>query len=899
MSQPSADDPRGEPTFIAPQADSGINESLRETFIAGPQVSAPDEETCIGTPEELDSFSDYAVAEPPSPRTRLTRIGDYQVTKILGKGGMGIVYRARHLTLQRDVAIKMMIAGAHATPDQAQRFLTEAQAVAHLQHPHIVQIFDVGEHEHLPYFALEFVDGQSLDQQLRNKTLSEQDAAALLQTLCTALQYAHDQGILHRDIKPANVLMTSDGHAKVTDFGLARRVEDDADESSRTKVGTIMGTPSYMSPEQARGDVHLLTPATDQYSLGAMLYEMLTGRPPFMGARAIDTVLQVVNQEPIAPRALQPKLSVDLETICLKALHKDVAKRYGNCTAMAEDLGRFLRGEPIFARPVGRAERLWRWCRRNPVIASLLSVSVAALLAVAVVSTWSAIRLDAAATQLQSKNVTLQQQSDQLEQSAIVLEEKNEALEQRSTRLQEFVQTMFTELRDLNIDEAPRVKPARDRLLNSFNDIMLQVVEELPREGKAEPIYAAVKMDLANSLIDQQKPEEAEAILKEVHEIFQRRIILRQGNDQSRLNLVLALLAIGDLKRDLRRDLKASLAAQEEALKMAQEIVDHPKASDDGLGLLPLYTSRTILADAENNVGITQYRLGRPRDALQCLEKSAALQEQAIVDFDMDPEVALFSEEDRTLESEDLHRRVRIQRLSMGAAMFRAGRFAEAEPLLKEVLDESQKRLSKDPGNPSLKHDYVGHAGMYAEFLGFSGRGREALEVLEQCTPYLDELLADDPHGVAFRRAVSVAYYRLAQWRQQLNSGDATEPLQKCLNIRRALAENEPGNDRRQLDLMLVYARSGEPQQANKIASRYTVGSNLDNEMLVEIARMHALCLQHSSSDTTAGHRQKEAALSCLRWAIDNGFSDTVLLGGEPDFDALRLLPEFHSLSQN
>ena len=237
--------------------------------------------------------------EFPPGLTKLTRIGDYQVTKILGKGGIGIVCQARHLTLKRDVAIKMMLGGENATADQKRRFLTAARAVADLQHPKIVQIFDVGQHQGMPYFTLELRHGQSLDVQLKNKTLSARDVATLLQTWCRALKYAHDQGILHRDLQPANVLMTTDGQPKVTNFGLARQVEEDAAESSKTQVGTITGTPSYMSPEQARGDVHLPTSATDQYSLGAMLYEMLTGRAPFIEARPLGTVMQVIHDDPV------------------------------------------------------------------------------------------------------------------------------------------------------------------------------------------------------------------------------------------------------------------------------------------------------------------------------------------------------------------------------------------------------------------------------------------------------------------------------------------------------------------------------------------------------------------------------------------------------------------------
>lgn len=355
-------------------------------------------------PTERDGHSSSGF---PDIGTRIQYIGDYELLREIARGGMGVVYKARQVRLNRVVALKMILAGQFASPADVQRFQTEAEAAAQLDHAGIVPVFEVGQHDGHHYFSMGLVEGESLAKRITDGPLPPRAAAEIVLRVAEAIEYAHRKGVIHRDLKPANVLLDKAGQPKVTDFGLAKRVQAD---SHLTASGQILGTPSYMPPEQAAGRVDQVTETADVYSLGAILYATLTGRPPFQADNPLDTVMQVIEQEPVSPRALNPVVPLDLETICLKCLEKDRRQRYGSAGELAQELQRYLDGKPILARPVGRAERAWRWCRRNPVVASLLVAVAMSLVGGTIVSTMFAIEArDRAAGERKNREAADQQ----------------------------------------------------------------------------------------------------------------------------------------------------------------------------------------------------------------------------------------------------------------------------------------------------------------------------------------------------------------------------------------------------------------------------------------------------------------------------------------------------------
>ena len=347
----------------------------------------------IGTP----ATPDETVSPTDILHTLPCRFGDYELLERIARGGMGVGYKARQISLNRIVAVKMILAGELASPDMVQRFHAEAESVANLRHPNIVAIYETGEIDGQHYFSMEYIEGRDLADMVQDGPLGAKRAAHYIRQVAEAVEYAHQHDVLHRDLKPSNVLVDERDQARVTDFGLAKKLTTD---SALTLSGQLLGSPNFMPPEQASSKRGKVGRQSDVYGLGALLYHVLTGRPPFDAATLEETLHQVFEQQPVSPRALTPGVPRDLDTICLKCLEKDPQRRYPTAQAVAEELGRFLRDEPVLARPVCPIGKAWRWCRRKPVLASLGAAVVLLLLALAVGGPIVAVRQTALAENL-------------------------------------------------------------------------------------------------------------------------------------------------------------------------------------------------------------------------------------------------------------------------------------------------------------------------------------------------------------------------------------------------------------------------------------------------------------------------------------------------------------------
>jgi len=465
----------------------------------GATVSPTDYRQRFGSAFDAVEASMFVAEEPTvPPQTAAARLqstaagvggsvqyfGEYELLQEIARGGMGVVYKARQSKLNRIVALKMILAGNLAGDEEVERFRNEAESAAALDHPGIGPVYEIGEHHGQHFFSMGFVDGPSLADRVKDGPLDQREAADIVRKVAEAVAYAHEheKGVIHRDLKPANVLLDPHKEPRVTDFGLAKQMKLDRD---LTNEGAVMGTPAYMPPEQAEGEKKKIGPRSDIYSIGAILYCLLTGRPPFQSPREIDILQQVTSLEPIAPSLLIPSVSKDLDTICLKCLEKSADKRYQAAAELAAELGRYLNGEPIQARPVSRAERLWRWCKRKPTQAGLIAVSILLLLTFSIGGPLVGLRQSRLLQkQLQAEQERLLAQADALRQATPAAAAN--ILQQLDLGSKEITTALHSRLQDASLFDLQRNR-IRLALLPDDADMYAPIVEFLQSTADSLP----------------------------------------------------------------------------------------------------------------------------------------------------------------------------------------------------------------------------------------------------------------------------------------------------------------------------------------------------------------------------------------------------------------------------
>ena len=801
--------------------------------------------------------SDVTLAQAPPSAAKLASIHHgvhvpgYEILGELGRGGMGVVYKARQVGLNRLVALKMVLAGGHAGERELARFQVEAEAIAKLHHPHIVQVYEIDSAEGRPYFCLEFVDGGPLDKKLGGDPQPFREAAELVRKLAEAMDYAHRRHIIHRDLKPANVLLTTDGSPKLTDFGLAKKLDE---ESSHTQSGSIMGTPSYMAPEQAQGRTRDIGPAADIYSLGAILYETLVGRPPFKGQTILETLEQVGSQEPTPPSRLRPKTPHDLETICLKCLQKERGHRYATAGDLAEDLRRFVRGEPILARPTPVHERAWKWVRRHPIPASLVAVSVLFVL--------SLIAGGVAFGVYQQAQAHEQGRLRGLAEAANLQSQANfQQAEENYKRARSAVDQMLTEVGQERLAREPRMEKLRRELLTRALDFYKRFLDERGTDPgvRRETARAYLRVgDIHEMLGEQAAAEQAydggRTILTDLRSEFPDDVGYRQ-------DLAVCLNNLGGLFKDAGRTPEAEQAFRD-ALALRQRLVDDGGGADDrrelasvgsNLGVLLLDwgryaeaetllrqslrlreelaaassgpAARLDMARGQDNLGLLLAAVGRGDEAEQAFRKAIDVLQRlkdeypAVPDYRQELAVGYIDlgnlwRDTKPVKAEEFYRQALALRTalvadfptvpvyrqeqaaafhSLGFVLQAAGQQDDADDAYGQAMGIEEKLVADYPGVPDYPFELAGSYNNRGILLHTSNRLKEAEKLYNKALALLEKLVADHKDAPAYQKELADALQNLGVLCQTTHRPDeAGKLLRRSLDLRRRLAEAYP-----------------------------------------------------------------------------------------------------------
>jgi tetratricopeptide (TPR) repeat protein len=754
--------PLTRPANIAPEG-PGLELPIDASEAANPTV---------GVMPDADFTRDIGTSLAMSARA-VPAISGYEILGELVRGGMGVVYRARQVRLNRVCALKMILGGVHASPEAATRFLAEAEAVARLQHGNIVQIHHIGEADGLPYFELEYVDGGSLDRQLDGSPWPARRAAELIESAARGVAEAHRLGIVHRDLKPGNVLLAADGTPKITDFGLAKSL---AGDSGLTRTDSIMGSPGYMSPEQAEGKTKQVGPLGDVYALGVIIYELLTGGLPFRGTTALEILDQVKNAEPVPPSRLVPGLPRDVETIALKCLQKEPAKRYESATALADDLKRFVEGRPIEARRVSQTERTYRWCKRNPAVAGLLG-TVAVLLVVGFAgATAAAIHFRRTAA---SERTARREASIALGEA---IEARREAIKQSQAAEASFaharkaVDESFTTVSESKLLNVPGLRALRAELLGSaitFYEQFIQehrddpsllrellqirlrvagVLRELGRITEATDAYKTIIVGCEQALVDQPGDTDFKAGLAEARQAgadaspeyqnpanFRRIVALREevlkarpADVENKQRLALAWNDVGVFEANRTEALSAFARSMSLRLDLAEALPDDPVVIH-GLG------------ESFNNLAMSLRNWGDNGDLARTMIARA---------------VEYYRESLRIRPNDYIAQELVHASSNLTTLLLEAGHQNEAIAELRKSLETLGEVARANPEAPRSQNAYVQMSRKFADLLAEQKKSDEAAGTLLGSRTALGKLSRETPADIAGAAGLKVDFAR-------------------------------------------------------------------------------------------------------------------------------------------
>jgi tetratricopeptide (TPR) repeat protein/tRNA A-37 threonylcarbamoyl transferase component Bud32 len=797
-----------------------------------------------------------SLAESAGTGVEQGEVPGYQILGFLGRGGMGVVYKARQTKLNRLVALKMILGGSYAGEQELARFRNEAEAVARLQHPNIVQIHEVGEQNGLPYFSLELVDGGTLAQQLASTPQPSRAAAQLVETLAWAVHAAHQRGIIHRDLKPANVLLTKDGIPKITDFGLAKLI---GQEVGQTQTGAVVGTPSYMAPEQAAGRTKEISLLVDVYALGAILYEMLTGRPPFQGESTFDTLGQVRFQEPVPPRRLHPKVPRDLETICLKCLQKEPRKRYASAAELADDLRRFLAGEPILARPASLWERGTKWAKRRPAVAALLGVSGVAVLTVLIV--------------VSVMNARLKQQRDY---AVANFQKARDAME------------VLTNVAQEQLGEMPQMETVRRDLLEKA----LEFYQDFARQASNDPEvrYETGRAYLRLGEIHRWLEEivKAEQCFRDAVDLNEKLTAEHPAVPKYRQELGRGYISLSNVLSDSGSHPEEAEEYLQRALALAEKLAaDYPDEASYQVDLGRIY----------NILGIRWDEKKKPQEAGKAYRKSLDILDQLVA---------------RYPDNLSHQRKQAVVRNSWAVYLEDSDRLEKAEQVYRQNVAFYSDLVSRFPTVSDDRSKLALTLQNLSGILEKTGRTIAAEQLVRQEDGLRKKLTEDFPNVpfVHFRRACVLRHLAalLAKRGEHVEARALQEQAVRCLQTAHKLAPRDPAYLKHLRENYVALAEAWlqlrEHAGAAKTVTEFAPLFSEGWQERLQAGRVLARCAVLAEKDDKLAPEQRkdlaktyaDRAVQLLREAIQKGYQDLDYLKMDPALDGLRSREDFKQL---